>query len=59
MFHLPLTTLGPNKAELHVQDFAANTGDTVQLSRKMPVEHFRKALMAMFGNIFFRIAKIL
>lgn len=54
MSHSPLTTLGPNNAELHVQDFAANTGDTVQLSRKMPVEHFRKALMATVGNIFFQ-----
>lgn len=54
---LPLTILGPNTAELHVHDFAANTGDSVQLSRKMPAEHFRKALMATFGNIF-RITKI-
>lgn len=53
MLNLPPKTFGPNKAELHVHDVAANTGDTAQPSRKMPVEHFRKALMATFWNIFF------
>lgn len=55
-FHLPPTP-GPNNAELQLQDFAAKTGDTEQLSRKMPVEHFTKALMATFGNIVFGIVK--
>lgn len=52
--HLP-STPGPNNAELHLHDFAAKTGVTEQLSRKMPVEHLTKALMATFWNIVFEI----